>query len=58
VPSGLGEPDGYRSQFIPIQHRLAARDSLNQVIGHSGSAIFACPPGATAGGYVGETLLG
>ncbi|HEX9518365.1 MAG TPA: Dyp-type peroxidase [Streptosporangiaceae bacterium] len=47
-----------RRQFIPIQHQLAARDSLNQFISHVGSAIFACPPGATAGGYVGEGLLG
>lgn len=47
-----------RRQFIPIQHQLAARDSLNQFITHVGSAIFACPPGAAAGRYVGETLLG
>ncbi|HEX2322332.1 MAG TPA: Dyp-type peroxidase [Streptosporangiaceae bacterium] len=47
-----------RHQFIPIQHQLAARDSLNQFISHIGSAIFACPPGASSGGYVGETLLG
>jgi deferrochelatase/peroxidase EfeB len=47
-----------RRQFIPIQHQLAARDSLNQFITHVGSAIFACPPGAQPGGYVGETLLG
>jgi deferrochelatase/peroxidase EfeB len=47
-----------RRQFIPIQHQLASRDSLNQLIKHIGSAIFACPPGATSGGFVGETLLG
>ena len=47
-----------RRQFIPIQRQLAARDSLNQFVTHIGSAIFACPPGAPAGGYVGETLLG
>jgi deferrochelatase/peroxidase EfeB len=47
-----------RRQFIPIQHQLAARDSLNQFIRHIGSAIFACPPGAAPGGYVGEGLLG
>jgi deferrochelatase/peroxidase EfeB len=33
-------------------------DSLNQFIRHIGSAIFACPPGAAPGGYVGEGLLG
>ncbi len=47
-----------RRQFIPIQRQLAALDSLNQFIRHVGSAIFACPPGATAAGYVGERLLG
>jgi deferrochelatase/peroxidase EfeB len=47
-----------RRQFIPIQRQLAALDSLNQFIRHVGSAIFACPPGATAAGYVGEWLLG
>jgi deferrochelatase/peroxidase EfeB len=46
-----------RHQFIPVQRQLAARDSLNKFIRHIGSAIFACPPGATAGGYVGEALL-
>lgn len=38
-------------QFVPIQQRLAANDALNH---HTPSAIFACPPGATAGGFVGE----
>jgi deferrochelatase/peroxidase EfeB len=47
-----------RRQFIPIQSQLAVLDSLNQFIRHIGSAIFACPPGAALGGYVGEGLLG
>ena len=47
-----------RQQFIPIQRQLAAGDSLNKFVRHIGSAIFACPPGAAAGGYVGEGLLG
>jgi deferrochelatase/peroxidase EfeB len=47
-----------RHQFIPIQRRLAASDALNEYIFHIGSAIFACPPGAKQGGYVGEQLLG
>jgi deferrochelatase/peroxidase EfeB len=47
-----------RRQFIPIQRRLAASDALNAHIQHVGSAIFACPPGAQPGGYVGQTLLG
>jgi deferrochelatase/peroxidase EfeB len=47
-----------RRQFIPIQHTLAGSDALNKFTRHVGSAIFACPPGAANGGYVGETLLG
>ena len=36
----------------------AATDALNEYIKHTGSALFACPPGVRPGGYVGETLLG
>ncbi len=46
-----------RKQFIPIQRRLANGDALSVHIEHVGSAIFACPPGARVGGYVGEGLL-
>jgi deferrochelatase/peroxidase EfeB len=44
-------------QFIAIQRALAT-DRLNEYVRHVGSAIFAVPPGASAGGYIGETLLG
>jgi len=47
-----------RQQFIPIQRRLASADALNRFIRHVGSAIFACPPGISRGGFVGEGLLG
>jgi deferrochelatase/peroxidase EfeB len=46
-----------RRQFIAIQRRLAAHDRLNEYIVHTGSAIFAVPPGTRPGGFVGETLL-
>jgi deferrochelatase/peroxidase EfeB len=46
-----------RRQFIPIQRRLAAADALNEHIAHVGSAIFACPPGAALGGFVGAGLF-
>ncbi|MCK9903417.1 peroxidase [Parafrankia colletiae] len=36
-----------RTQFIPIQRRLAGADALNEYIRHTGSAIFAVPPGVT-----------
>jgi deferrochelatase/peroxidase EfeB len=46
-----------RRQFIPIQSRLAASDALNRHVQHVGSAVFACPPGARPGGFVGEGLF-
>jgi deferrochelatase/peroxidase EfeB len=46
-----------RRQFIPIQRRLANNDALNAFATHIGSAIFACPPGARPGGFVGEALF-
>ena len=45
-----------RSGFIPVQERLRT-DALNEYIRHNGTAMFACPPGVDAGGYVGETLF-
>lgn len=44
-------------QFVPIQRRLAASDALNHHTLHTASAIFACPPGARPGGFVGEGLF-
>jgi deferrochelatase/peroxidase EfeB len=46
-----------RAQFIPIQRRLARDDGLARFLRHVGSAIFACPPGARPGGFVGEGLF-
>jgi len=46
-----------RAQFIPMQTRLARDDLLNEHTQHIGSAIFACPPGAAPGGFVGEGLF-
>ena len=47
-----------RKQFIPIQSRIAGKDALSVYLTHIGSAIFACPPGAQRGGFVGQELLG
>jgi dye decolorizing peroxidase len=45
-------------RFVPVQQALAELDLLNQWTTPIGSAVFALPPGATEGGWVGETLLG
>ena len=44
-------------QFIPLQRRLAANDALNRHTLHTSSAIFACPPGASPGGFIGDALF-
>lgn len=44
-------------QFVAIQRRLGSMDALNEYIKHVGSALFAVPPGASPGGYVGESLI-
>ncbi|MGD9737543.1 MAG: iron uptake transporter deferrochelatase/peroxidase subunit [Solirubrobacterales bacterium] len=44
-------------QFVPIQRRLGQFDALNEYIKQVGSAVFAVPPGARPGGYVGESLF-
>jgi deferrochelatase/peroxidase EfeB len=46
-----------RRQFVPLQRRLGSSDLLNEYILHTGSAVFACPPGAREGGFVGEVLF-
>ena len=46
-----------RTGFIPIQARLDVGDALNAFTVAQGSALFACFPGCSEGGYVGETVL-
>jgi deferrochelatase/peroxidase EfeB len=46
-----------RRQFVPLQRRLSDSDALNHHTLHTASAIFACPPGAKQGGFVGEGLF-
>ncbi|KRQ26764.1 peroxidase [Mycobacteroides chelonae] len=47
-----------QSQFIPMQRKLATEDALNEYILHTGSAIFACPPGLGPKEYWGQSLFG
>ena len=42
---------------MPIQLALARSDAMNEYIRHTGSSIWACPPGVRAGGWWGETLF-
>lgn len=49
-----GDP---RKGFIPINDRLAKFDMMNQFTTHVGSGVFACPPGARPGSYIGAGLF-
>jgi deferrochelatase/peroxidase EfeB len=44
-------------QFIELQRRLGSSDALNEYIRHTGSALFAVPPGVQPGGFLGDGLL-
>jgi deferrochelatase/peroxidase EfeB len=44
------------AQFIQLQQALAG-DALNEYIHHTGSAVFACPPGLRPGQHWGDTLF-
>lgn len=43
--------------YVPVQRRLAEQDALNTWTIPIGSAVFALPPGAPEGGYVGQGLF-
>ncbi len=43
--------------FLPVQTALSRDDALNEYIQHVGSAVFAVPPGAAEGSFVGEPLF-
>lgn len=44
-------------QFIRAQHALAAEDRMNPLVEHTGSAIFAVPPGAIPNEPIAAALL-
>ncbi|WP_182541500.1 iron uptake transporter deferrochelatase/peroxidase subunit [Nocardioides ginsengisegetis] len=46
-----------RTHFIPMQLRMAKMDALMEYLKFTGSALFAVPPGAGDGEYVGQALF-
>lgn len=46
-----------RTHFIPVQRAMAANDALMEYLKFTGQALFAVPPGAGEGEYVGEALF-
>ncbi|TQL51723.1 deferrochelatase/peroxidase EfeB [Ornithinicoccus hortensis] len=46
-----------RTGYVPMQTRLSRDDALMEYLQHTGSGLFAVPPGASEGGWVGEGLF-
>jgi deferrochelatase/peroxidase EfeB len=46
-----------RTGFSKIFEKMAKFDMLNQFTTHVGSGLFACPPGAAPGEFIGQTLF-
>lgn len=47
-----------RTQFVPLQRKLGSMDSLNEYIKHTGSGVFAVPPGVReVGDWFGKALF-
>jgi len=46
-----------RTSFVPVQQRLARADALNEYIRHTGSAVFAVPPGPQPDQHWAQALL-
>jgi deferrochelatase/peroxidase EfeB len=46
-----------RTGFIKLFEKMSRIDALNQFTTHVGSAVFACPPGARPGGFIGDGLF-
>ena len=47
-----------RTHYVPMQNNMAKNDALAEYLKHTGSGLFAVPPGIKAGQYLGQTLLG
>jgi deferrochelatase/peroxidase EfeB len=44
-------------QFVTLQQKLGSHDALNEYIQHTGSGVFACPPGLAVGASWGDELF-
>jgi deferrochelatase/peroxidase EfeB len=46
-----------RTQYVPLQSKIARSDALSEYLVHTGSGLWAVPPGVTGDGYWGQALL-
>ncbi len=44
--------------FVSVQQALARDDTMNEYLRHTGSGVWAVPPGVAEGGWWGQQLLG
>ena len=49
--------NGIEPGFVTQLQQALAGDALNEYIQHTGSAVFACPPGLRPGQHWGDTLF-
>ena len=47
-----------RRAFVSVQRALSRSDAMGEYLRHTGSSLWAVPPGVPPGGWVGQTLLG
>lgn len=45
------------SQFVTLQQHLSNNDAMHHFLRHTASGVFACPPGISSGGWIGQTLF-
>ncbi|GAA1429889.1 iron uptake transporter deferrochelatase/peroxidase subunit [Microlunatus lacustris] len=46
-----------RTHYVPVQMKIARGDAMSEYLQHTGSGLFAVPPGTRPGGYVGQSLF-
>jgi len=47
-----------RRAFVSVQRALSRSDAMSEYLRHTGSSLWAVPPGVQPGGWIGQTLLG
>jgi deferrochelatase/peroxidase EfeB len=46
-----------RTQYVPMQSKIARGDAMSEYLVHTGSGLWAVPPGVSGDGYWGQSLL-
>ena len=46
-----------RTHYIPVQMKIARGDGMSEYLRHTGSGLFAVPPGVAPGGFLGQALF-